>query len=264
MSDITLNQARNEAELKDLFRELDKEIDGAIKSHEVELSSLFASLGTVVDIANQAQADLDRTAATKFSIFDYFHEKETDLSRIFAGLLEPTGGHGQGDRFLSLFLKEMPCCRDEPSKRLRDVFRCVDLHECKVHLEYMTNKGRRIDIVLEIADRWIGIENKPWAGEQEEQLKDYIEDLQKKGTAWVLYLSGDGSEPTTRPDGKAGNCCPTVPYRESDGKSSSIENWVQQCWRECEAERVRWFLKDLLEYIQQSFELANTPITEEK
>ena len=264
MSYTTLKHESNEAELKDSFQGLDKEIDGAVKSHEVELSSFFASLGTVVDIAKQAQTDLDRIAATKFSIFDYFHEKETDLSRIFAGLLKPTGGHGQGDRFLSLFLKKMPCSRDEPSKRLIDVFQDVDLHECKVHLEYMTNKGRRIDIVLEIDDRWIGIENKPWAGEQEDQLKDYIEDLQKKGTAWVLYLSGDGSEPTTIPDGKAGNCCPTAPYRESDDKSPSIENWIQQCWRECEAERVRWFLKDLLEYIRQSFELANIPSTEEK
>ena len=45
MSDATLNHASNEAELKDFFRELDKEIDSAIKSHEVELSNLFASLG---------------------------------------------------------------------------------------------------------------------------------------------------------------------------------------------------------------------------
>ena len=264
MSNSTLNHASNEAELKDFFLRLDKEIDSAIKSHEVELSSLFASLGTVVNTAKQAQTDLDRIVATKFSIFDYFHAKETDLSRIFAGLLKPTGGHGQGDRFLFLFLEEMPCYRNEPSKRLIDVFQYVDLHECKVHTEYMTNKGRKIDIVLEIDNRWIGIENKPWDEEREEQLKDYMEDLQKKGTAWMLYLSGDGSEPTTRPYGKAGNCCPMVPYRGSDGKSPSVENWIQQCWRECEAERVRWFLKDLLEYIRQSFGLANTPITEEQ
>ena len=66
----------------------------------------FNGLGPVVDIAKRAQEEMGRRAATKFSIFDYLHERETDLSRIFAGLLNPSDTHGRGDRFLSLFLKE--------------------------------------------------------------------------------------------------------------------------------------------------------------
>jgi len=131
-----------------------------------------------------------------------------------------------------------------------------------VHLEYSTHERRKIDIVLEMSDNhWIGIENKPWAEEQERQVEAYMEYLQSKvkksGTAWILYLSGNGSDPQTLPDDpKLRECCGTVPYRKNR-TSGSLENWIEQCWRECEAERVRWFLKGLLKYIQQTFKEEN-------
>ena len=214
-----------------------------------ELTSFFSGLGPAVDIARRAQEEMDRRAATKFSIFDYFHEWEIYLSRIFADLLDPSGSHGQGDRFLSLFLKEtLP--EYSPPRTLTNAK--------MVHLEYSTHERRKIDIVLEMPDNhWIGIENKPWAEEQERQVEAYIEYLQSKvkknGIAWILYLSGDGSDPQTLPDDpKLRECCRTVPYRKNRTESS-LENWIEQCWRECEAEQVRWFLKNLLEYIQREF-----------
>ena len=220
-----------------------------------ELTSFFSGLGPAIDIARQAQKEMDRRAATKFSIFDYFRVQETDLSRIFADLLDPSGSHGQGDRFLSLFLKETL-----PKETLPEYSLPRTLANAKmVHLEYSTHERRKIDIVLEMPDNhWIGIENKPWAEEQEEQVKAYIEYLQGKvkesGTAWILYLSGNGSDPQTLPDDpQLLGYCRTVPYRKNS-TGNSLENWIEQCWRECEAEQVRWFLKNLLEYIQREFE----------
>lgn len=202
---------------------------------------------------------MDRRAATKFSIFDYFHVQETDLSRIFADLLNPSGTHGQGDRFLSLFLNEtLP---DYPHPR---TFTNAQM----VHLEYSTHERRKIDIVLEMPDNhWIGIENKPWAEEQENQVKAYMEYLQGKvkrsGTAWILYLSGDGSDPQTLPcDPELRKCCRTVPYRKNH-TDRSLEIWIEQCWRECEAEQVRWFLKDLLTYIQRNFKKENQSMAQD-
>ena len=217
-----------------------------------ELTSFFGGLGPAIDIARRAQKEMDRRAATKFSIFDYFSVQETDLSRVFADLLNPSGSHGQGDRFLSLFLQETL-----PEYSSPQTFKNVE-----IHLEYPTHERRRIDIVLEMPDNhWIGIENKPWAEEQEEQVKAYIKDLQNKVTksraAWMLYLSGDGSDPQTLPcDPELQKCCRTVPYRKNH-TDRSIENWIEQCWRECEAEQVRWFLKDLLTYIQRKFKKEN-------
>ena len=244
---------KHETELRDFFGDLERKVSSTTEAHRDELTSFFSGLGPAVDIARRAQEEMDRRAATKFSIFDYFHERETDLSRIFKGLLDPSDAHGQGELFLSLFLKET--LRDDYSPP-------SNLHDCKVHLEYSTHERRRIDIVLEMPDNhWIGIENKPWAEEQEKQVEAYIEYLQdkvkKSRTAWILYLSGDGSKPETLPDNpELKNRCRTVPYRKN-GTGGSLENWIEQCWRDCEAERVRWFLKDLLEYIQQNFKKEN-------
>ena len=237
--------------------------DGHVEAHETklkaELTSFFGGLGPAIDIARRAQKEMDRRAATKFSIFDYFRVRETDLSRIFADLLDPSGSHGQGDRFLSLFLKETL-----PKYSLPQTLTNTKM----VHREYSTHERRKIDIVLEMPDNhWIGIENKPWAEEQERQVEAYIEYLQgkvkKSGAAWILYLSGNGSDPQTLPDDpKLRKRCRTVPYLKNRTRSS-LENWIEQCWKECEAEQVRWFLKDLLEYIQRNFKKENQSMAQD-
>ena len=252
----------HDAALPDFFAGLDSAVAGARRDHEARLAAFFTGLGPVVEVARRAQAVLDRRVAPRFSVFDYFKERETDLSRAFGGLLDPAGTHGQGDVFLRLFLGEIHCSL---TGELRKDFPYSDTRGCKVHLEYSANGGR-IDIVLEMpGNRWIGIENKPWAPEQEKQVEKYMNHLSELaksvegGTAWVLYLSGNGNDPETLPKGKERERCLTMPYRTRDGKPPSLENWIRRCGEQCEAERVRWFLKDFLEYIEKSFHLADTP-----
>ena len=239
--------------LSDFFAGLDSAVTGARRDHEARLAAFFAGLGPVVEVARRAQAVLDRRVAPQFSVFDYFKERETDLSRAFGGLLDPAGTHGQGDVFLRLFLDEI--------HELREDFPYSDTRGCKAHLEYSTNNGR-IDIVLEMpGNRWIGIENKPWAVDQPNQIEKYMRALQSKEEApWILYLSGKGNAPETLPENEQDKKrCLTMPYRTRDGKSPSLENWIRRCGKQCEAERVRWFLKDFLEYIEGNFELADRP-----
>lgn len=132
------SQEEYETELADFFAGLDLKINGAVTDYEAELASFFAGLGPVVNIAKRVQAELDRTAATKFSVFEYFKQaatnriREIHLSRVFGDLLDPIGAHGQGDRFLRLLLDEV---------QLEDFSRLC-LQKCKVHLEHPTNTGR--------------------------------------------------------------------------------------------------------------------------
>jgi len=258
--------------LADFFAGLDSAVTGARRDHEAHLAAFFAGLGPVVAAARRAQAVLDekqavfdRRVAPRFSVFlgprradDDFKERETDLSRAFGGLLDPAGTHGQGDAFLLLFLDEI---RRSLTGKLRKDFPYSNTQGCKTHLEYTTDKGR-IDIVLEMpGNRWIGIENKPWAVEQPDQIKNYMCDLRSKAekaeAAWVLYLSGNGNDPETLPEDK--KRCLTMPYRTRDGKPPSLENWIRRCRKQCEAERVRWFLKDFLEYVEENFAPADRP-----
>ena len=103
----------------------------------------------------------------------------------------------------------------------------------------------------------IGIENKPWAGDQQEQIADYLEDLlEKSDNSHILYLSGDGNGPSPASlNGLVERLCLIVPYRHKNKESPSLEGWLLQCREQCEAERVRWFLIDLLEYIERQFKI---------
>ena len=245
------------ATLATFFEGLATRTNLAASSHTADLQAFFTGLGPAVRIAQRAQAELDRRAATRFSLFDFFHERETDLSRVFGGLLDPSGTHGQGDTFLRLFLDEV---REVLDGQVRGRFPAGNLRDSRVDLEHHTDTGRSIDIVVRVrGDAWIGIENKPWAGEQPNQVSDYLKYLRTKAgpDAWLVYLSGDGKRPQTLPDDQEDRMrCSTLPYRGAERGSPSLENWVEKCRTECEAERVRWFLTDLLEYIRKWFESA--------
>ncbi len=248
-------------QLRDFFRKSGAKIDGVIGTYRSELTGFFTGLGSAVDIAKRTRQELDRIAATQFSVFPYFTTVlESDLSRIFMDLLRPSGSHGQGNRFLRLFLEML----NKPDGFSSGVIRNLsnrNLNECQVHSEFPTQEYRekapgRIDIVLEMPDNlWIGIENKPWAVDQDRQIEDYLRDLRKRGTGHMLYFSGDGNNPTEWPnfDRETKDCCLTVSYRKGSNDCPSLEHWIEKCRERCEAEAVRWFLRDLLKFIRQEF-----------
>lgn len=127
--------------------------------HRAGMRVFFAGLTPAISVAVQAQKVLDRVAATNFSVFHYFKENENLVSGIFADLLRPDGSHGQGTAFLQLFLQEIDRGDRPALRRYRDY---GSLERCAVYTEYPTSAGRRVDIVLKLEDKWIGVENKPW------------------------------------------------------------------------------------------------------
>ncbi|MFV3517303.1 PD-(D/E)XK nuclease family protein, partial [Mycobacterium tuberculosis] len=54
--------------------------------------------------AAQRAADAE-IHAPDFCLLDYLDVRENGISRILANLLDPSGSHGQGARFLEAFLK---------------------------------------------------------------------------------------------------------------------------------------------------------------
>lgn len=249
--------SKHSKRLSAFFGDLDRNIHRATSSHEDDLAGFFAGLGPIVGIAQQVQHEYDRRTAPRFILFDFFDMQEKNLSRILVSLLDPLGAHGQSDTFLKLFLNEV---RKVLNKNVRDDFPGKNLRDVKVFPENSTANGRLIDIVLKLpGNAWIGIENKPWADEQLNQVSDYLEDLESRGDAWLVYLSGDGKSPMTLPcDPKKKMRCPTFPYRSNQHGSPSLETWIGKCRIACEAERVKWFLTDLLAYIRNQFGTVGT------
>ena len=218
------------------------------KAHKARLGAFFAGLAPAMAVGREARIRLNQVAATGFSAFFYFQKKvdENLISDIFADLLSPHGSHGQGATFLWLFLKEIDRGGKKDGIRTSGSYRSVE--SCSVYREYSG-----IDIVLKLGNSWIGVENKPWAGEQPEQLQRYLEILQENDEgACVLYLSGDGEESETVPKDKLHHYS-MIPYGYADNGRPSVAHWLAECAARCEADRVRWFLKDMREYIHRTF-----------
>jgi len=224
---------------------------------EVGLAAFFSGFGPVVEIASTAQERIDLYVATTFSVFSYFKENEGVISRIFADLLDPNGSHGQGTAFLRCFLNEVDV---GGKKHIRQLAAYGNLTNCRVETEHsftVSGRSRRIDIVLRFGDLWIAIENKPWAGEQADQVSEYIGYVHDSDPgACILYLSGDGEDAKTAPSNKTQYL--TVPYgRQNDGPS--VENWITECLAVSQADRVRWFLRDISDYIKSNFDREDDP-----
>ena len=149
-------------------------------------------LNAVGSIINKHET-VSFNTGSNFNIFEIcgISSKELIVCRVLAELLSPQGTHGQKGAYLEIFLRDClsNCFLPEFSRREIDLAR--------VYREYSTDSGRRIDIAIEIDDRFIPIEVKIFAGEQADQCYDYFQFAQKKSTAnnKMVYLTLDGSEP---------------------------------------------------------------------
>lgn len=208
--------------------------------------TLFDGLRDELREAGKAIAEHDKLHAVRFNVFEYVEPDENRLSAILAELLNPKGAHGQGDVFLLLF-----------AERLKAAI-TLETHRAKVYCEettgYIANPLRRIDIVIDFGSYGIGIENKPWAGEQFKQLEDYHDHLNRryKGRFLLVYLSGSGELPesidlSAHARRKEQNRFRFLDYR------NGITGWLGDCILACQAESVKWFLRHFRGYVVSAF-----------
>ena len=105
-------------------------------------------------------------------------------SRFIYSLLDTSSPHYQKELFLGLFIKA--CGLDDFG---------LNLQTAKVYKEY-----ENIDIYITDGTKHIILENKINAGDQEAQIKRYIETIQKENNGeadiYVLFLSKKGHEPS--------------------------------------------------------------------
>lgn len=117
-----------------------------------------------LETARALERQLDAHLARRFNVFDYLRRDELGLSRIVADLLNPEGKHGQGASFLKLLLDG--CDLQTASPEARTV---------EVEVEKAIPDNRRLDICVRIGGFCLAIENKPYAGDQPDQFRDYLE-----------------------------------------------------------------------------------------
>jgi hypothetical protein len=207
------------------------------------VANFFDELGVKIDVCKAQQRKLDMYLASGMNIVrDYICPDENGISDIFKDLLSSRGPHGQGRVFLDIFLEQLGL-----SSMIVDA-------ESETIREHYTSSGRKIDLLLTFSGKGVGIENKPFAADQAKQVEDYNEYLATKfRQGYVLYyLTPAGTTPSEnsisrekRNSLEASNTLRYISYQRD------VREWLEACFTQCKADKVRWFLRDLIEFIDE-------------
>ncbi|OFS69943.1 hypothetical protein HMPREF3173_21615 [Pseudomonas sp. HMSC08G10] len=178
--------------------------------------------------------------APDFNLVDHLRNNEVALSRYLGLLLDTQGVHGQGELFLRGLLQRL----GQPGFQPQDLLR--------VELEQRTHSGRFLDIYLEFRGGVIGIENKPWAADQDKQLEDYARFLQlsARGGQWLLVYACNW-EPS--------EASLNLAQREALEQTGNflrldflqIAEWLDDSACHTRAPKVRLFVEALSAYVRQ-------------
>lgn len=215
---------------------------------EKAIGRFFQAAARQVELAADRQRLIDRRLATGFNVFDLIEPDENRLSDILAGLLDPKGDHGQGDLFLRLLLDALGLASQAGRARHCAVLREAPTYGIQKH-------RRRMDIMVD-AGVLLAIENKVDALEQSDQVRDYLDHLNRLARRRscrraLIYLTPDGRPPDSIAPGvlkrhRASGRLHCWSYR------GEVRAWLADCRRCCEATRIRAFLADFIGYIDAS------------
>lgn len=242
------------------FGALNARLEEAADDARRRLGQFFAELAPRLETARALERELDRQLAHRFNVFDYLRTDELGLSRFVADLLNPEAKHGQGTAFLRCFLDKVGF----------EVGGGIDIGGSKVDVELTIENQLRLDIAVEIdKHHCLVIENKPYAGDQPNQVKDYLDWLKRYDKHMLIYLSPTGEGPTAYSTGDADldeyerlRRFAIMPYYGATDLDDafnrlrlpvSLADWLADCRRDCDVDRLRLFLREAETFCQTQF-----------
>ena len=206
------------------------------------LDDFFQPLINKFQVVEEVKKQTDVYLASRFNFLDIIRPNENRISDLICLLCDPKGLHGQGEIFLSLFLNQLGV--DEFNNSLNQVI---------LVREEGTPEKRRVDIIIRHPEinYVVGIENKPWALEQTNQLSDYAEYLRNVSDNFkLIYIDGfkrKATSITEKEINELGNNFMELTYK------SFLIPWLTACSNQCQADKVRWFLRDFAKWIDNNF-----------
>ncbi len=160
--------------------------DSHVSINVAEYDRLLDEYHQRLEVYREVRRQTNREIARDFNIISVGKSvTETDFSGFFYDFLNPKGTHGQGDIFLRKFMEAVD-------------YNALTGSGVTVEREYGL-EGRRIDVLIDFnRQAGIGIENKPWASDLDDQLKVYDVGLSRKypGKYLLVYLTGSGKAPS--------------------------------------------------------------------
>jgi hypothetical protein len=216
---------------------------------ERELERFFADVNYRVHLAEMLRCQLDMRLATGFNVFDLIEPDENKLSDVLAGLLNPKGTHGQGDLFLRLLFERLNLHPDAELTKDANVQR-------EAPMRGTLKDRRRMDVFVD-AGVLLAIENKVDSPEQEDQVSDYLVDLERRCSCppvqpiqnTLIFLTPDHRSPEWLSESELEN------HQRSGrlhcwGYQEELRDWLDACRRDCQAQKIRDFLSDFIAYIE--------------
>ena len=156
-----------------------------------------------------------------FSVLQVEGDEVRTHSRLLRELLDPKGSHGLGDAPLRLFVAKL---------KLPEFETAAATVRAEVHAGPKDeHSGGRVDLVVAARQTpRIIIENKIWAGDQENQLLRY---RQYAPQAALLYLTLMGDEPSAYSTG-ANPLLPSAKWYRAISYRHHILTWLEDCRKE--------------------------------
>lgn len=217
---------------------------------EHEIQNLLKQVEVYINAKKLVKANYEPRLAEDFSPIELFSINEMDISKILAYFLNPRASHAQGTLFLDEFCdavsKLPPLSEASESNPLPDSFRLSA--NTSVNTEVADAESGRMDILIFDNENALCIENKPWASDQDGQLKRYGEKLQKQGFKnWLLiYLCDhEPSESSTNNDEKTLKHTVQLSF-------SSLGAVLLAASRKALAPNVRYFVESFANYLIQN------------
>lgn len=213
-----------------------------------------------VAIIQKKYNDLAEYSGEHYNVFDILGVRSNELSHslILTNLLDAKGKHGQKDVFLKLFLEQINNRFKEEPHSYYDYLKNFNTSNSTANKEIYVGgvnfdlaEGGRVDIVITSGDQNIIIENKIYAGDQDQQLIRYNNHFKNHP---IIYLTLEGKEPS---DGSKGSlvlnkdfiCC---------SYQFDIKEWLEKCIKEMTNKPfIRETLNQYLILIQQLTNQSN-------
>ena len=157
----------------------------------------------------------------KYNIYRILHltQNEVQMCRVLADLLNPSGEHRQGAKYLGCFVRTV-LGLDVSDEEIKDAH---------VYKEYPITNDRRIDIVITYHGGFIPVEVKINAGDQKSQCYDYYRFAKKRDkNAFIVYLTKSGYKPSEYSvTGRAGDRLPEGAVK-CISFSEDILRWLEE------------------------------------
>ena len=201
---------------------------------------LLRTVKSKIQTHNEFKKEYDRQLAFDFNYLNFFSIGENKISEVLSFFLNPRENHGQSDVFLHEFVKMF-------------IHEDIDISKPHIACEHCIDNQRRLDIFIRFKNKVVAIENKVWAIDQLNQIKDYSTYLDNisNGNYLLFYLTPDGVDPSVTSIEndmllKLKNDKKFHILSYKNDIINLLDKWIQVC----QAEKVTHFLKQFRIYLQ--------------